>query len=175
MNRRKWLKATHSSGRSMLSSMRSLTLLAMLSMALVACGGDDGTAPNNAGTFTGTLSGDRTGTKTGFLNLVNTSTSFEMYGGTTADDFDFDFSASTAGLPALGTHRIGYGPNDFYSSAYVNDFAQEFGATSGTVTVATATATLVTGSFNVTYSNADEVFTFAGTFSAKACATDCPA
>ena len=108
------------------------------------------------------------------MNLANTSTSFEIYGGTETDDFDFDLSASTAGLPSIGTHQIGYGPDDFYSSVYVDDFASEYGATSGTVTIATATASLVTGSFNVTYSNSEEVFTFAGTFSAKTCSADCP-
>ena len=155
--------------------MRSLTLLGTLALVLAACSGGDSTSANNEGTFTGTLSGDRTGTKSGFVNLANSPTSFEIYGGTTADDFDFDLSAGTAGLPSLGTHQIGYGPDDFYSSVYVDDFALEYGATSGTVTIASATASLVTGSFNVTYANTDEVFTFAGTFSAKPCATVCSA
>jgi hypothetical protein len=171
MNRRNWLKATRSSGRSMFSSLRSLTLLGALSIALAACSGDGSTAPRGMG-FTGRLSGDRTGTRSGFMNVATTSASFDIYGGTPEDDFDFDLVANTAGLPAIGTHQIGYGPDDFYSSVYVDDFASEHGATSGTVTIASATTSLVTGSFNVTYSNAEEVFTFAGTFSATACA-DC--
>ena len=155
----------------MLSSLRSVSLLGALALVLAACGSDS-TAPRAEGTFTGSLSGDRTGTKSGFINLANSSTSFDIYGGTAEDDFDFDLSASTAGLPSIGTHQIGYGPDDFYSFVYVDDFASEYGATSGTVTIASATASLVTGSFDVTYSNAEEVFSFAGTFSAKTC-NDC--
>lgn len=156
------------------SSLHSLRLLAVLVVTL-GCGGDsNSTSPTTEGTFTGALSGDRTGNRTGFMNLMNTSTSLMLWGGTSGDDFDFDLKASSAGLPGIGVHQIGYGPNDFYSSVYLNDFEFEVEATSGTVTIATATATHVTGSFNITYSNSEESFTFAGTFSAKACTTACP-
>lgn len=152
---------------------RCYTLAIGAAITVAGCG-PDSTAPASTGSFTGTLSGDRTGSKAGFAILENIPTSFAIYGGTTDNQFDFDLNASTAGLPSPGTYQIGYAATEFYSSVFVNDFGFEYVATGGTVTITSATVSLVKGSFSITYNNAGETFMFVGTFSAKPCAATCP-
>ena len=159
-------------GRNGRAALRSLALLAALAGMVSGCK-DKVTPPTSLGAFSGTLAGDRTGKKSGWATVLHTYTSSSIYGATTSDDFHVQFRVD--GQPAVGTFQIGPAAGEFYSLIGFTDHAVV--ATSGSITITsvetTSSAELVKGSFDVTYADGDEEFTFVGTFDARACTSGC--
>jgi hypothetical protein len=161
---------SYPSGRSSLSQRphraRSITLLgALLFGGISACG--EGTGPAVQGSFSATLSGDRTGTLSGTavfgVESVGGSTGFVIgleRGSVASLDVDVIlFGRFNTQRPTAGTYNVVVAgcqtcdPNDF-DAGYVfqrpNGDSGFFGSESGTITVNTSTADTVAGSSTFT-------------------------
>ncbi len=163
-------------------------ILTGVATSLVSCGGGDTTGPGS-GSFTATVSGVVTASLSG--NAVfgvglrtgsDTGWSIWLLDGSIFSDHDFisidriDRSSSTA--PGVGTFTIngsGAGPDDFaaeYDDARAegNDiFITAYTSVSGSLTITSATADRVEGSFSFTGSGPGpgRTVTVQGSFSAR--------
>lgn len=161
-------------------------ILTGVATSLVSCGGDDTTGPGS-GSFTATVSGDVSASLSG--NAVfgvglsigsDTGWSIWLLEGSFFSDYDFiriDRSSSTA--PGVGTFTIiggsGVGPDDFVA-AYENAVEEGndisitgYTSVSGSLTITSATADRVEGSFSFTGSGPGpgRTVTVQGSFSAR--------
>ena len=153
---------------------------ALVAVMFAAASCKDSPAPERASTFTGTFSGAVTGKKTGTSYFETTPTAdgtlFTVFGFSSDDVVEFGFDREVSvidptGLPPVGTYDVGFDNADFTSVAYFGDIELHAGA--GSITITSSADKAVKGSFNVTYAtSAGGSATFVGTFNATRC-PDC--
>ena len=163
-----------------------MTIVTAAGMSLASCGGDDATEPGSA-SFTATVSGDVSASLSGdavfgvgLSTGSNTGWSIWLLEGSFFSDYDFiriDRSSSTA--PGVGTFTIigssGAGPDDFVAEyEHALDVAGNIEITgytsvSGSLTITSATADRIVGSFSFTASGPGpgRTVTVQGSFNAK--------
>ncbi len=163
-----------------------ISLLAGLGMSLASCGGDGLTGPGS-GSFTATVSGDVTASLSGDavfgvgLSIgSDTGWSIWLLEGSFFSDYDFiRIGRSSSTTPGVGTFALigrgGAGPDDFvaeYEDATDEGDAIEitgYSSVSGSLTITSATADRVEGSFSFTGSGPgpEQTVTVQGSFSAR--------
>ena len=141
------------------------TALVIAGMLLAGCG-DGGTEPNAEGTFSATLTGDLTGSKSGKTEFIDEGDfiAVAMTSGVGASQVAFEL-AMPAGIDP-GTYD--YNDGMFDAMLYAASSDQDYYAVSGTLTIKSSSATSVSGTFNITLeSDFGESVTYKGSFSAK--------
>ena len=145
------------------------TALIFAGMLLAGCG-DGGTEPSGSGSFTATLSGDVTGSKSGKTELTDEAGDFgiTMTAGTGASQVVFEMVMPADPDPDTYDVVDGF----FDATLYAAETDEEYYAVSGTLTITSSTATSVSGTFDLTMDGEfGGTVTFKGSFSAKVAST----
>lgn len=141
-------------------------------MLAIGCGKESPTAPAlDPGTFRGTLSGHVSGSRVGtaeFSTSDDNVFAISLTSGTEPNQFRF--SVGMPARPDVGRPEVGtlhYDESAFWGGMFLG--GDDFFIDGGTVTITASTATMVSGTFNVTCydSITDETVTFTGSFSAR--------